>query len=263
MLSTAWPACTTVLCLSPPGGVRLWALPRGEPGDDPGRSPAPGLGSRTRLDVLNPASGARIVCEFDRVGMPIGSELMHGIAGSVEGETFLVRRTGGPRPRRKDRVVQVSGAVHLSLGYERRHAVIRAGADRTRVLWTSMSGGMLARTGEPPRKARSSACSSSTPSTSRVRCCASCPPSRPRKFPLPRHSQRPVPGAVDGDGMLDTAVHAFSTGAVLVIARPEATVPALLRADAGPLSLALKEIEKFIRLHGPFLMIPRTSPRDC
>lgn len=85
------------------------------------------------------------MCEFERVGMPLGSELMHGIAGSVDGEPFLVRRTGGPHLRRRHRVVHVSGAVDLSLGYEHHHSVIRAGGDRTGVLWTSTSGGLLSR----------------------------------------------------------------------------------------------------------------------
>lgn len=107
--------------------------------------PRRGVGSKTRLEVLEPASGSTVVCEFERVGMPIGSELLHGIAGSVAGEPFLVRRTGGPKLRRRDRVVAVSGAVDLSLGYEHRQSVIRASGDGARVLWTSTSGGLLSR----------------------------------------------------------------------------------------------------------------------
>jgi hypothetical protein len=104
--------------------------------------PRRGVGSKTWLDVVDPGSGSRLACEFDRVGTPIGFELMHGIAGQVGGDPFLVRRAGGPRLRRKHRVVHVSGAVDLRIGYEHRRSVIRAG-DGGRVLWTSSSGGLL------------------------------------------------------------------------------------------------------------------------
>lgn len=102
-------------------------------------------GGKSRFEVVDPASGESLVCEFDRVGMPLGAELMHGIAGRLDCESFSVRRTGGPRLWRKDRVVHVSGAVDLSLGYEHRHSVIRAGGEGTRVLWRSTSGGLLSR----------------------------------------------------------------------------------------------------------------------
>lgn len=105
--------------------------------------PRRGVGSKTRLEVLDPRSASTIVCELERVGMPLGSELLHGIAGSLDGEPLMVRRHGGPKLRRKDRVVDVSGAVDLVLGYEHRHSVIRDSGNPARVLWTSTSGGSL------------------------------------------------------------------------------------------------------------------------
>lgn len=137
-----------------PRGRSYWAAPPAEYDFGPYRVseqntirtglPRRGVaGGKCRLDVLDPASGSSVVCEFDRVGMPLGSELMHGIAGRLDGEPFLVRRTSGLRLRRKDRVVHVSGAVDLSLGYEHRRSEIRAGGDGDRVLWTSTSGGLL------------------------------------------------------------------------------------------------------------------------
>jgi len=107
--------------------------------------PRRGVGSRTRLDVVDPATDARLVCELDRVGMPLMAELMVGIEGPLNREPFLVRRTGGPRLRRRARVVSVTGPVDLSLGYEHHHSVIHAGGERPRLLWTSSSGGLLSR----------------------------------------------------------------------------------------------------------------------
>lgn len=107
--------------------------------------PRRGAGSKTWLEVLDPVSRSTVVCEFERVGMPIGSESLHGIGGNVAGGSFLVRRNGGPKLRRKDRVVEVSGMVDLALGYEHRRSVIRAKGDPARVLWTAMSGGLLSR----------------------------------------------------------------------------------------------------------------------
>lgn len=69
--------------------------------------------------------------------MPIGLELLHGIAGRIDGEPFLVRRNGGPELRRKDRVIEVSGAVDLSLGYEHRQSVIASRA--TRSSWAALT----------------------------------------------------------------------------------------------------------------------------
>ncbi|MDQ6722350.1 MAG: hypothetical protein M3003_16370 [Candidatus Dormibacteraeota bacterium] len=100
-------------------------------------------GGKCRLNVTDPASGSSIVCEFERVGMPLGFELMHGIAGNVDGEPFVVRRTRGPRLLRRDRTVDVSGAVGLSVGYEYRQSAIRSDDDPGRLLWTSSSGGLL------------------------------------------------------------------------------------------------------------------------
>lgn len=98
-------------------------------------------GSSTCLVVVDPST-AQAVCEFDRVGMPLMSELWHGIAGRLDGEAFSVRRTTGPRLRRRDRTVEVSGAVSLRLSYESRESVIRRGVDGP-MLWTSRSGGQL------------------------------------------------------------------------------------------------------------------------
>lgn len=74
--------------------------------------------------------------------MPLMTELRCGVAGSVDGEPFSVRRTGGLGLRRRDRVVEISGAVGLSLGYEHRRSVI-CRADDSTLVWTSASGGLL------------------------------------------------------------------------------------------------------------------------
>jgi hypothetical protein len=100
-------------------------------------------GGKCRLKVTDPDSGSSSVCEFERVGMPLGFELMHGIAGNVDGEPFVVRRTRWPRLRRRHRTVDVSGAVSLSVGYEHRQSVIRSSEDPAPLLWTSSSGGLL------------------------------------------------------------------------------------------------------------------------
>ena len=102
-------------------------------------------GSKCHLNVSDSASDTAVVCELERVGMPLGRELLHGIQGSLDGQPFLVRRTARVRLRRRDRVVHVSGAIDLTLGYESRSTTLRVGGPAGRLLWTSSSGGLLAR----------------------------------------------------------------------------------------------------------------------
>lgn len=102
-------------------------------------------GGETHLVVTHSGTGYRAICELERVGMPLMSELKHGIRGSVDGEPFVVRRTGGLQLRRKDRLVVVSGVVNLSLSYEHGRSVIHGRGERALLLWTSSSGGLLSR----------------------------------------------------------------------------------------------------------------------
>lgn len=102
-------------------------------------------GGECRLTVVDVASGSKVECRFERVGMPLGSELMHGIAGSLDDDPFTVRRTTGPQLCRRDRIIHVTGPVDLTVGYEHRRSVIRAAKNPARLLWTSSSGGLLSR----------------------------------------------------------------------------------------------------------------------
>lgn len=135
-----------------PRGRTLWSAPPAEFDFGPYRVtrevtvrtglPRKGAGSRCQLTVVEAPSGSSVECELERVGMPLMTELRRGIAGTVDGEPFTVRRTGGLGLRRRDRVVEISGAVGLSLGYERRQTMIRRADDST-LVWTSASGGLL------------------------------------------------------------------------------------------------------------------------
>lgn len=69
-------------------------------------------------------------------------ELKRGIGGRVDGDAFTLQRRGGPRLRRRNRMLHVCGAVDLRVGFQGRHAVIWSGAD-DRLLWASASGGRL------------------------------------------------------------------------------------------------------------------------
>jgi hypothetical protein len=100
-------------------------------------------GSQTFVQLFDPSTAVVSMCRLDRVGMRLGSELILGVEGAVDGQPFTVRRLSRFALLRSRRTLHVSGVVDLLVCYRRFEKTVRSGARPEAVLWTSRSGGRM------------------------------------------------------------------------------------------------------------------------